>query len=1312
MNASITKANHLFKKGDYSAAFDMYTELMASNEAWRKVLAANYRICLNKLQSSNIGTHYDQIDFIFDISTDISSKKKILVTDFRYPRFDTSAGELATYGIIKIFAQLGHDVTFIPKESTELDAPYIRALRRLGVTCVENVCYDNFKDKVVEASKNLYIAYIFRPDVARLCIPAIRAISVDVYIFYHAPDVYFRREKAQYDIERAENTKSGIDSTRINQIILDEVYAATSADHVVCVSDGDMVALKSAMGDPNLNKSDLPLPEISSFPVLYLERKAALPEFNTTSNICFVGSSEHRPNSDAVRWFLENVWEQLSAKNPGLCFHVIGKTDDTEKTYYQQFKNVVVVGWVNSIEEELPKYRLSVAPLRFGAGIKGKVGTSLIVGVPCVASKVAIEDMGLVPDEEIILAENVDDYVNRITRILQNENEWLQLSRKGAIKADQLYSHEATFKRFIRILNDNAVLDIEHYLSFIRKVAQTKRNISFPSWSKDASIDVSIVVPAYNNLELSRMCLTSIYYSTLPSDGIRFEIIYADDCSEANVTPALTSQFANIVVTRTETNSGFVVNANTGASVAKGEFLVLLNNDAVVMPSWLKELLQIIQCNESCYVAGSKMLYPNGKLQEAGSGLWTDGRAINQGRGATSTTPEWNYVREVDYISFASVVIRKDYWNQVGGLNTQYGFGYFDDSDFCMGVRSNNGVVLYAPGSEIVHNESATFSKRKCKPSVSEKNRNGSLFRQKWVYQLINDHLYFDPQYWNPSHSENIIKANAARHNILPLVETDAFPISKLGNSRHILYFSPFPSHPASHGNRTTIKKFGEFLQFEGYTVHFALLQSNEYNPDDVVDMEQAWDTLDIIKLPHFPECNGREISFDAWYINGLGEQIALLCARYHVDTVICSYIFQSKLLEYVPSYVLKIIDTHDMFTDRYAILDKLGKPREFFSCTRQQEGCYLSRADVVLARRDEEQNYFDEISTAKVYTVPHIEDKCYLDKKAHKLSKVGLVASANLINLDIVITFVYELIQQKKDKWGFKIIIAGQVRQLIDFKDIKQASVAQHPGVEFIGFVSNIKDFYQDVDMIVCPIMSGTGINVKTVQALAHGMPILATQHASKGVGTQYPNHQFTDVPSLVKYLLTTEFDTDVLETYANQSRTIFDTYIESGNENFRKALNLSQSNLRDSVGQRLYAKLQDTFSKKSRLASLSAKRKEMQHRGHLLQSMISNLDNFGPSWINLNEPLPNTQSNGGIGFWFKLKTKVNVPEDIYLYLMGDKYLMHISACGTLLTCEIPASKFNAIGSYPFRLGLMFEPDDAEATKEFCFGTLELVNI
>jgi len=1287
---NIKEANKLFQAAEYERALEYYYLLAKENETWEKTLAFNIECCKKKLGIEC----KDTIDRLIESRTsegNSGSRKKVLISDFRYPRYDSSAGELATFGIIKGFVVLGYNVTFVPKESTDLDLPYIKALRKIGVTCIENVCYDNFKDKVIEASKDLHIAYIFRPDVARLCIPAIRAVSVDTYIFYHAPDVYFRREKAQYDIERAEGAINGINATRIDQIVLDEVYAAASADHVVCVSEGDAIALKAAMKDPNLNKSDLPLPEISTFPILYLERKAALPEFPTTSNICFVGSSEHTPNRDAIRWFLENVWEQLSAKNPELYFHVIGKTNATEKTYYEQFNNVVVVGWVDSVEETLPKYKLTVAPLRFGAGIKGKVGTSLIVGVPCVASKVAIEDMGLIPDEEIIRAESVDDYVNRITRILKNENEWMQLSRKGAIKAEQLYSHEATFKRFIRILNDNDVLDAEHYLKFIKRVSSIGSVISFPEVIDESIVDVSIVVPGYNNVDLTRMCLASIYYSILPSDNTRFEVIYADDCSGSNVIPELASQFENILVTETGGNSGFVVNTNTGASVAKGKYLVLLNNDAVVMPSWLDGLLQVIQSTDSCHVAGSKLLYADQKIQEAGAGIWTDGRSCSFGRGPdgtglVSTRQEYNFVCEVDYVSFASVIIRKRIWDSLGGLSSEYGFGYCDDSDFCMRVRECGGLVLYAPASEVIHNESASFSKRNCKAVAAEKKRNGVIFRRKWANQLIGQHPAYDFPSWDSGYGESISKAHAARHNVLT-----AHGDTNKGQ-RHILYFSPFPSHPASHGNQTTIQKFGQFLQGKGYAVHFVLLQSHMYGARDADDMAAAWDSFDIIKLAHFPSCNGQSIRYDSWYVPGIGEQIALLCAKYQVDTIICSYIFQSRLLDYIPNYILKIIDTHDKFTDRYSILDKLGKPREFFSCTGQEEGMYLSRADIVLARRDEETEYFNSISTAKVYTVPHIEDRSYLDKGLNKLSKVGMVASCNHINLDIVVAFVDELIRQQSANWDFRVLIAGEVKSLLDPNDPQQARVASHPAVSFIGYVDDIHGFYESVDMIVCPIMSGTGINVKTVQALAYGMPILATRHASKGVPTAFDLHQFIDVPSLARYLLSNRFEADRLAEMASISRRIFDDYIDWGCNNFIQALALDQPGLRNGIGKHTQTSLRGLFSRKSEVVCNAGQRKKYLSRDYQVKSILYSLDEFGPSWINLNTPLPNKQADGSVGYWFRFNKPLSSTITFSLHVGGRKYPLHISSGNKLLTTSIQGDAFNRPGRLLLELEIQFD--------------------
>src|SRR5208337_2077604 len=154
----------------------------------------------------------------------------------------------------------------------------------------------------------------------------------------------------------------------------------------------------------------------------------------------------------------------------------------------------------------------------------------------------------------------------------------------------------------------------------------------------------------------------------------------------------------------------------------------------------------------------------------------------------------------------------------------------------------------------------------------------------------------------------------------------------------NILYFSPFPSHPANHGNQATIQQFGKRFQSLGHKVHFAVLQSPIFNDEAERAMREAWDTFDILPNAKQLWADGSEIPFDSWYEDGLGEKIRVLCDAYDIDVVFCSYVFQSKLLEYVPSHVLTVIDTHDKMGGRYDMLRANGQPLEFFSCSPEEE--------------------------------------------------------------------------------------------------------------------------------------------------------------------------------------------------------------------------------------------------------------------------------------------------------------------------------------------------------------------------------------
>ena len=338
----------------------------------------------------------------------------------------------------------------------------------------------------------------------------------------------------------------------------------------------------------------------------------------------------------------------------------------------------------------------------------------------------------------------------------------------------------------------------------------------------------------------------------------------------------------------------------------------------------------------------------------------------------------------------------------------------------------------------------------------------------------------------------------------------------------NILYFSPFPSHPDNHGNQATIQSFGRRFQRLGHRVHFALLESAMYNEQSLADMRAAWDTLDLLPNSRPLWADGSDIPFDHWYQPGLGENIRRLCWKYDIDVVFCSYVFQSKLLEHVPAHLLKVIDTHDKMGNRYDMLRANGQPVEFFSCTPEEEGAYLRRADLVMARRAEEAKYFNSMTGLETALVlPHVEDARFIDKKRDALRRVGVVASANRINLIILHDFLAEIARRCGDSCPFEVVVAGQVRDMVPDLTPEQQAAFARPWLRMLGFVPTIASFYAQADVIVSPVTMGTGINVKTVQSMAFGMPLLTTRAGIKGIETGEALHHHELLAELVDLLL-----------------------------------------------------------------------------------------------------------------------------------------------------------------------------------------------
>lgn len=241
--------------------------------------------------------------------------------------------------------------------------------------------------------------------------------------------------------------------------------------------------------------------------------------------------------------------------------------------------------------------------------------------------------------------------------------------------------------------------------------------LSVPQWPDPK---VSVIIPVYNQFEFTYHCVESILRN---SGSITYEILIADDCS-TDLTSRITEILPGVRHIRNPKNLRFLRNCNNAAAHAKGEYILLLNNDTQVQPNWLAPLVELMERSSDIGMVGSKLIYPDGRLQEAGGIVWNDGTAWNYGNKGDPTLPEFNYVKEADYISGAAIMLPRSLWEELGGFDEAFCPSYCEDSDLAFGVRSKGYRVMYQPASVVVHFE-----------GVSNGTDTGAGLKQ---YQIVN----------------------------------------------------------------------------------------------------------------------------------------------------------------------------------------------------------------------------------------------------------------------------------------------------------------------------------------------------------------------------------------------------------------------------------------------------------------------------------------------------------------------------------------------------------------------------------------------
>ena len=256
-------------------------------------------------------------------------------------------------------------------------------------------------------------------------------------------------------------------------------------------------------------------------------------------------------------------------------------------------------------------------------------------------------------------------------------------------------------------------------------------SLVFPTVDK---VQVSIVIPVFNHLRFTVECLISVMKY---SGNISYETIVVDDGS-SDQTPVVIGQIPNIIYLRNEENLGFIRTCNRGAANAKGEYLLFLNNDAQVTENWLSPLIESFKEYENVGAVGPKVLFPNGRLQEAGALVNRNGTSTLIGFSDDPELAKYNYLREVTYCSGACLLVETSKFRELGGFNVNLAPAYCEDWDLAFRLRQRGLRVLYNPKSVVVHHLSVTSNDVEETFKIGCVVRNQQKLSEKWQSEIDN----------------------------------------------------------------------------------------------------------------------------------------------------------------------------------------------------------------------------------------------------------------------------------------------------------------------------------------------------------------------------------------------------------------------------------------------------------------------------------------------------------------------------------------------------------------------------------------------
>ncbi len=580
--------------------------------------------------------------------------------------------------------------------------------------------------------------------------------------------------------------------------------------------------------------------------------------------------------------------------------------------------------------------------------------------------------------------------------------------------------------------------------------------------------EVSVIIPCYNQIAYTYACLVSILEHT---KDVSYEIIIADDVS-TDATEHIGRYVEGVTVSRNETNEGFLKNCNRAAKMARGQYIMFLNNDTQVTEGWLSSLVKLIGSDESIGMVGSKLVYPDGRLQEAGGIIWSDASGWNYGRLDNPDKPQYNYVKDVDYISGAAILLRRSLWEQIGGFDERYAPAYCEDSDLAFEVRKAGLRVVYQPLSKVIHYEGISNGTDVQGSGLKHYQLENTVkFREKWADEL--------------------------KHQCENTGNPDPFRARERSMGRPVILVIDHyvPTFDRDAGSKTTYQYLKMFLK-QGYSVKFL---------GDNFAHEEPYSTA--LEQMGIEILSGAEYEAGIWdWISAHGADIAVVYLnRPHIAIKYVDYLRENtdcKLIYY----------GHD--------LHYLRESREYalsLDPDRRRAADYWKGIELSLFHKVDMSYYPSYVEREAVHeedeSIPVKDIVAYVyetfrdDIPQDFAEREGILfvgGFAHPPNADGVLWFaseIYPLITAHFREVGAeppKFYVVGS-RVTEEIRALEQTD----PGIVVKGFVSEeeLARLYDTTRLVVVPLRYGAGVKGKVVEALYNGAAIVTTSIGAEGI-------------------------------------------------------------------------------------------------------------------------------------------------------------------------------------------------------------------